>query len=121
MTPTPVRSAIAQRATVGALSTSGHKNRVLSVCRFLGRPRPNGTPRSPIAKNRLLSQALIEVCAKHGILGIRESDAHAVREAGNRVLHMTGQQDELVKLAYEVLKKTMALVSQIHGTSRTRK
>jgi hypothetical protein len=75
-----------------------------------------------MAENKRLSrnpnqmQALIEVCAKHGVLNKDlQRHAHDVREAGNRVLHLAQLRDEQEDLAGQILKKTRIILALIYG------
>jgi hypothetical protein len=60
-------------------------------------------------------EALIEVCAKHGVLKNLKADAHYIRTKGNDVLHLALSPDDGKDIAGEVLKKTRAVVSLIYG------
>jgi hypothetical protein len=60
-------------------------------------------------------QALIEVCAAHGVLKNLEADAHYIRKKGNDILHLNSSTDDKKDLAGEVLKKTRAVVAVIYG------
>jgi len=59
--------------------------------------------------------ALIEVCAKHGILGGYKDDAHYVREAGNQILHSSNEAKPHKHSSGEVLSKTRTIIGLIYG------
>jgi hypothetical protein len=62
--------------------------------------------------------ALIEVCVRHGVLLGHERDAHYVRDAGNRVLHLTDRSERTDELAGEVLRKTRTIIGLINGRGK---
>jgi hypothetical protein len=60
--------------------------------------------------------ALIEVCAKHGVLKDLKADAHYIRMKGNDILHLELPTDDQKDLAGEVLRKTRAVVALVYGS-----
>jgi hypothetical protein len=59
--------------------------------------------------------ALIEVCARHGILKDHKKDAHDIRDAGNDILHLKVGTTTADDLATEVLAKTRKIIALIHS------
>jgi hypothetical protein len=59
--------------------------------------------------------ALIEVCARHGILKNYKKDAHDIRDAGNRILHLNISKITTNDLAGEILAKTRKIIALIHS------
>ena len=59
--------------------------------------------------------ALIEVCARHGILKSHKKDAHDIRDAGNRILHLDTRKTTTDDLAGEVLTKTRKIIGLIYS------
>ncbi len=60
-------------------------------------------------------KALIDICARHGILKKAKDDAHDIREAGNRILHFDIKNKTDSGLAGEVLWKTRKIIGLIYG------
>jgi len=59
-------------------------------------------------------QALIDVCARAGLLGSHKKAAHDIREAGNQVLHLKQTAPDS-GMAASVLKKTRTVIGFLHG------
>ena len=68
-------------------------------------------------------EALIDVCVRHDVIGKHRQDAHYIREAGNRVLHLQVPESASANsdVAGHVLKKTCTLIGFIHGNRSDRK
>jgi hypothetical protein len=81
------------------------------------RKRVDENKRQSGAPNQM--HALIEVCVTHGVLQDCGPDAHYVRGAGNRVLHLKSEKPE-IDLAGEVLKRTRRIIGLIHGQAAAR-
>jgi hypothetical protein len=62
--------------------------------------------------------ALIEVCARHGMLTDTKDDAHYIRLKGNEILHLRINLDANSNVAGEVLWKTRRILALIHSGSR---
>lgn len=82
--------------------------------------RPMQTEWTSMVRNQKKGplEALIDVCAQHGVLQDKASDAHAIRVAGNRILHLNFSNANDSDLPRQVLSKTRTIVGLIYGQQK---
>ncbi len=100
-------------------------NACIALCRACVEDALNGalTPsmrdewRQQVSLQKGPMEALIDVCASHGVIGVHKRDAHKVRQAGNEVLHakVTDSTGGNTNVAADVLRITRILIDTIHG------